>query len=313
MDPFTSFAQNYEDVILWRVLKDVEIGFYVDCGAYSPTSHSVTKAFYDRGWRGINIEPVPHLLNTFHDQRPDDINLNIALSDHSDGAVLYEILDTGLSTFNSKTVREHIEAGLVARSIDVRTDCLSNVLALYPGNEIHFLKIDVEGAERAVLSGLNLASHRPWIVLVEAVHPRTNKPNHLEWEPLLLSQGYDFAYFDGLNRFYVAHEHHDLCDRLAVPPNIFDNFVQADALADLNAARLELTALKSSTSWRLTAPIRKARILLRALQDNFPGSAMRVVRTILQRRTALSWISQLFRNHAEHSSVLPDRALSSET
>ena len=34
--PFISYAQNYEDVILWRALRDVEHGFYVDVGAADP-------------------------------------------------------------------------------------------------------------------------------------------------------------------------------------------------------------------------------------------------------------------------------------
>ena len=34
---FVSYAQNYEDVVLWRALRDVEGGFYVDVGAADPT------------------------------------------------------------------------------------------------------------------------------------------------------------------------------------------------------------------------------------------------------------------------------------
>src|SRR3984893_14736644 len=91
MSPFVSFAQNYEDVILWRALRHIENGFFVDCGAYDPTCHSVTKAFYDRGWTGINIEPIRSLAQKFANQRPLDINLNIALSDNSVGANFYEV------------------------------------------------------------------------------------------------------------------------------------------------------------------------------------------------------------------------------
>jgi hypothetical protein len=49
----------------------------------------VTKAFYDRGWRGINIEPILSLLQEFVVQRPLDANLAIAISDGFDGAELY--------------------------------------------------------------------------------------------------------------------------------------------------------------------------------------------------------------------------------
>lgn len=52
-----SYAQNYEDVILWRALGGLEDGFYLDVGANDPEELSVTKWFYDQGWHGINLEP----------------------------------------------------------------------------------------------------------------------------------------------------------------------------------------------------------------------------------------------------------------
>ena len=35
-----------------------------------------------------------------------------------------------------------------------------------------------------------------------------------DWEPFLIAQGYRFALFDTLNRFYVAQEHRDILARL---------------------------------------------------------------------------------------------------
>ena len=55
---FISYAQNFEDVILWRAFKNLQNGFYVDVGANDPINDSVTQAFYEKGWRGINIEPI---------------------------------------------------------------------------------------------------------------------------------------------------------------------------------------------------------------------------------------------------------------
>ena len=48
-----SYAQNFEDVMLWRALKHVERGFYIDIGAQDPVVDSVSLAFYEQGWRGV--------------------------------------------------------------------------------------------------------------------------------------------------------------------------------------------------------------------------------------------------------------------
>ncbi len=125
----------------------------------------------------------------------------------------------------------------------------------------------MEGAEKLVLDGLDLQKFRPWIILVEATKPVSGEPNHQEWEPELLSRGYDFVYFDGLNRFYVSDNHPELCSSLALPPNVFDNFVQIERLDDIARAQGELAALKDSTSWRLTAPLREGKRIFQKLHD----------------------------------------------
>ena len=273
MARFISYAQNYEDVILWRALKHVEHGFYVDCGAYDPTNHSVTKAFYDRGWRGINIEPSPSLLQQFMAQRPRDANLSIALSDNCHGAHLYEVAETaispltGLSTLLPDVARQHIDAGFRVRKTAVPTRTLSAVLGEFAKGEIHFLKIDVEGTEDLVLRGADLAKFRPWVILIEATRPRSSEAS-AAWEASLLARGYDFVYFDGLNRFYVAQERSALSQQLAIPPNVFDDFIQLSQLEAAGQAERALEDFKQSSSWRLTAPLRYAATFYRTLRDN---------------------------------------------
>lgn len=76
-----------------------------------------------------------------------------------------------------------------------------------PQNQtIHFLKIDVEGAEKQVLLGADFQAYRPWIVVIEATKPMTDVPCFDDWEYLLLSKGYHFVQMTGVNRYYVADE-----------------------------------------------------------------------------------------------------------
>src|SRR5579859_3557422 len=99
---FVSYAQNYEDVLLHRALKHVVRGFYVDVGAQHPVNESVTKAFYERGWHGINIEPMAAWFTLLESDRPHDINLNVAVTDQFGDLVMFEVEGTGLSTTNEE-------------------------------------------------------------------------------------------------------------------------------------------------------------------------------------------------------------------
>jgi hypothetical protein len=74
-----SYAQNLEDVMLARAFVGVTQGFYIDVGGYDPDNDSVTRFFYDSGWRGINVEPVPEQYEEFVRRRPRDVNLRAAL------------------------------------------------------------------------------------------------------------------------------------------------------------------------------------------------------------------------------------------
>jgi hypothetical protein len=109
-------------------------------------------------------------------------------------------------------------------------DTLSSVCETFHLAPIHFIKIDVEGSENAVLQGADFGKIRPWIILLEATLPLSVEESHSDWEPLLLNAGYEYAYFDGLNRYYVASEHENLKAAFKTPPNVFDDFVRSDRL-----------------------------------------------------------------------------------
>lgn len=220
-----SYAQNYEDVMLARALADIDNGFYVDVGAQHPINGSVTKAFSVKGWRGINIDPVERWHRLVCEDRPNDINLCVPIAEKPGFVELYDVEDTGLSTLRDDYAAEHANAGwnVVARRLKAHS--LNSVFRAHVRGEVHFLKVDVEGAEESVLRSLDFTRFRPWIVLVEATKPNSPEPAFEDWEPLLLGACYNFVYDDGLNRFYLAHEHAARAVHFKVPPNFFDHFL----------------------------------------------------------------------------------------
>jgi FkbM family methyltransferase len=320
---FISYAQNYEDVLLWRALRDIVDGFYIDVGAAHPDVDSVTRAFYDRGWRGVDIEPVPEYALRLRVARPRNAVVQAAVADTAAEATLFVVPGTGLSTLHRDLLGSQPEFPFYSRR--VATTTLSAICRAHAPSAIHFLKVDAEGSENAVLSGADFRRFRPWIVVIEATAPNSTCPMHGDWESILLSAGYRFLWFDGLNRFYAAAEQYErVAPHFRTPPNVFDNFVRAadaewarrlgeaellaalrkesldaadakaalaagvaeaarvraqlreaerNALAatsaelrrinanlqqELHDARKRIEAMRASTSWRITAPMRRA-------------------------------------------------------
>jgi FkbM family methyltransferase len=238
---FVSYAQNHEDVLLFRALGHVRNGVYVDVGASHPEEDSVTKAFYDRGWTGVNIEPSPQTFALLDRARIYDVNLNIAVSNVSEEVIFYDAPRSGLSTLVRSAGEMLEESGFKPDRIALKTERLDTILDRHGVRVIHFLKIDVEGAEGSVIKGAGLERHRPWIILVEATLPNSNTPNHFEWDHLICAANYHFVYFDGVNRYYVADEHPELDASFAVPVNVLDCYIRlSEHRLKRHARRLEL-------------------------------------------------------------------------
>ena len=86
---FQSFSEYFEDLILFTIVSDIKNGFYIDVGAYDPNIVSVTKAFYLRGWNGINIEPQSNQIELFKKERPNDINLQLVIGKNERNTTFY--------------------------------------------------------------------------------------------------------------------------------------------------------------------------------------------------------------------------------
>jgi FkbM family methyltransferase len=306
--PFISYAQNREDIVLWRALGHATPGRYVEVGANHPTDDSATRAFYDRGWSGVTVEPVPYFASLHREQRPRDVMVEAAVTQRGEGeVVLHVVPGTGLSTTVDSVSDGHAASGIEHEDVPVpavRLDVLLERQGWSGDDDIHFLLVDVEGAEHEVLRSIDLRRWRPWILVIEATAPNSTRSTHEEWESDVLASGYEFRLFDGLSRYYVAEERAaELGPALSYPACVLDNYVTlahtralemsedrlrqathwrtvalrgwADALderrrqsnPDAVHLRQELEAMRQTVSWRVTRPLRRARRLADWVRD----------------------------------------------
>ena len=74
---------------------------YIDIGANDPNVISVTKAFYLRGWHGINIEPLTNKYKELVKYRPRDINIRIGVGNKKGTASFYDRGDSSRILLNN--------------------------------------------------------------------------------------------------------------------------------------------------------------------------------------------------------------------
>lgn len=200
---FVSYAQYCEDIIAYEALRQIcpNGGVYVDVGANDAIQWSVTRALYERGWHGINIEPLKNKYVGLCEDRKRDINLNIGISNKTGKMDILVANDE--STFDVQTQKELLMKGRGNKKVSVKIDTLNNVFDEYIeqlGGIIHFCKIDVEGFEKQVLLSIDFAKVKPWLFCIEM-------RNTKEWEPILIRNGYRLGLIDTLNAWYVDREY----------------------------------------------------------------------------------------------------------
>ena len=193
---FTTYSQCLEDFILYCIFYDIDNGFYIDVGANDPNDISVTKAFYLNGWHGINIEPLPDMLQKLLNYRNKDINLNIGAGEKDD------LMPLAVGGPGSTLNKEYFSSD--SKTINITVQPLSKICKMHvpKDEEIQFCKIDVEGYEKYVLLGCDFQNYRPKVFCIESTKPSTFIPIYKEWEYILLENGYEFGFQHVINRYY---------------------------------------------------------------------------------------------------------------
>jgi len=169
-----SFSQIGEDRVLLHLLGNgVQAhGTYVDVGAFHPVQYSNTLLLYKLGWRGVNIDANPTIIDLFNLYRPDDKNVCAAVSD-SVKQVRYLYYPAGATNrINENGLGSPLSVigELPSKTEVITTRTLSSILEEVGlvGRRVDFLNVDCEGADLDVLKGLDWKQWRPRVVAVES-------------------------------------------------------------------------------------------------------------------------------------------------
>lgn len=157
---------NQDKYLETTIFKGFKNGFYVDVGAHDGISLNNTLYFEkNNNWSGINIEPIKMVFDKLVINRQNNINLNCAVCNH-DGETDF-LCNTGYTemisgikdTFDKRHLdrlkRENIQHGSITEVIKVETKKLETIFSENNISHIHYLSIDVEGAEFEVIKSIH--------------------------------------------------------------------------------------------------------------------------------------------------------------
>ena len=192
-----SYSQEGEDRVLSRFLEGRKAGFYVDVGAHHPIRFSNTFLFYERGWRGINIEPSPNAIGQFNRKRRRDINVEKGVGETPEELTYYMFDDPALNTFDKALMqeRETQTPYRVVGTTRVMVERLETLLRenLPQGQMIDFMSVDVEGFDLQVLHSNDWRRYRPEFVLVEALDFKLDSASQHPVHIFMSGIGYELA------------------------------------------------------------------------------------------------------------------------
>jgi|SRR5579871_1827744 len=170
------FSQAGEDIIVNYLLQQLKIKnpTYLDIGTNFPVQGNNTYFFYNKGFRGVCIEPDPSLFEQIKKTRPSDILLNAGIGfDDSKEADFYIFPHpyTGWNTFSKEEAdsRQKLTGIAIKEVRKLPLKNINEVIANYFNPHPNFISIDVEGLDLIILQTLDFDKFKPEIICAETI------------------------------------------------------------------------------------------------------------------------------------------------
>jgi FkbM family methyltransferase len=212
-----SYAQQGEDIALWQIARlvlGIEQPTYMDIGAHHPILNNNTYYFYERGSRGVLVEPNPALHGLLAAARPRDTLLGAGIGVTAQAEADFYIIggseDGQLNTFSQEQA-----TALVTRSnghyriekvIKVPLLDINEVMRKHWNAAPNLLSLDTEGFDLPILRSVDFEHFRPDVICVETVEigGRRVLP---EIGQLLAQTGYEARGGSFVNTIFLDRRH----------------------------------------------------------------------------------------------------------
>ena len=209
----TSYSLEGDDLIIASLLRRMlpEYShkgiFYLDIGASHPIQGSNTYLFYQSGYRGICVEPLPELADLHRQMRPLDFLSESCISD-SDGYSNFTVFeDLSTSSMDEETVVRYSQKFRTKRTFSVPTLTIDSLIAsLLPDSIDHIplLSVDCEGLDhRIIAASLESSIIFDLIVVEDKLVSFSNPFPTTQISQLLYKKNYRLMAKTPLNSFYV--------------------------------------------------------------------------------------------------------------
>jgi FkbM family methyltransferase len=183
--------------VLERVFPDVTNGFFVDVGSGHGTIGSNSATLEQRGWTGICVDPFP----IYMDGRTCKVFKEVVFS--KPGLVMSFAQAGGLSGLSDTLGKWNKEASQ-APTVSLTTVTLDDLLARAGAPSfIHFISMDIEGAEFEALKAFPFERYR---VGAWAIEHNREEPKRTLLQALLASHGYRRVHEYRQDDFYVQDD-----------------------------------------------------------------------------------------------------------
>jgi FkbM family methyltransferase len=211
MKYYGQFNPQVDQVLHERYFQNKFNRISIEAGAFDGITDSCTKFFEDNyNWKTINIEPLPDIFSSLQLNRPNSINLEIALSNFENISVFKNYKHPSLGyNWGNGSINHTIEHTQQLKTlcgennyIEIPVQCKTYRQIINELNIEHLdlFVLDVEGNEFSVIEGMVGCNILPDIFVIEHGHTKTDI---ISDKLQVLNNKYKLDYISFVNSFYI--------------------------------------------------------------------------------------------------------------